>query len=258
MQHASPKALLEHLRNVASRDQGHLRYLFRGQSKAFLDPVTAKPTCLSTFHRLPDDEQLRCQAFTLYRQAKHICSGLAGYTLRRHLDGVAVLRHYEMPTPLIDVTGTPEVAVTFALMDSSPQDQHLVYVIDRDRLPASVAVVDHDFLTHPLNEGGARSRWLRQDGFAIAHQDWQAAIPAFDLLSDELAPAIEIHYFPTASETGLPQLDLLSLAGDPVAGRIASVLRTFTNGQFDSLHPELERRIKAFEEPPNTGHQADV
>jgi hypothetical protein len=153
-----------------------------------------------------------------------------------------------MPTPLIDVTGTPEVAVTFALMDSSPQDQHLVYVIDRDRLPATVTVVDHDFLTHPLNEGGARSRWLRQDGFAIAHQDWQAAMPAFDLLSDELAPAIEIHYFATASESGMPQLDLLSLAGDPVAGRIASVLRSFAGSQFDSLHSELEHRISAFEE----------
>lgn len=248
MRHDSPKALLEYLHQLARVDQHRPRYLFRGQNSIFINPATNRASCLSTFHRLPEDEELRAQAFTLYRRAKQICGGLAGYTLRDHLDGVAVLRHYELPAPLIDVTGTPEVAVSFALLKSSPKDQHIVYVIDRDQLPDSVVVVDHDFLTHPLNEGGARARWLRQDGFAVAPLSWQAATPAFDLLSAALKPAIEIHYFPSTSDTELPQLDLLSMTGDPVAARIASVLRPFAKSIFGSLHPELEHRISAFED----------
>ncbi len=159
-----------------------------------------------------------------------------------HLDGVAVLQHYGWPTPLIDVTGTPEVAVWFALHGASVGSLAVVYIVDTEKLPEQVLVVDHDFLTHTLDGGGLRHRWLRQDGFALTTRDWRAATDArdFDLLNSTFAPAIEAHQF-TVSDADCTELDhVLSTAGDPIPQHLQNLLRLFAQHQFDgALTPKL-------------------
>ena len=213
---------------------GRPRFLFRGQRAIY-------PSIKSTFSRVPNTEVEIGQAYTVYMYAKQICQGLRGYAID-HLDAVAVLQHYGWPTPLVDVTGTSEVAVFFALHGASAGSRAVVYVIDTQELPEQVLVVDHGFLTHTLDDGGLRHRWLRQDGFALTTNDWRAATDArdFDLLNPTFAQAIEAHEFlvSTADRADLP--DVLSTASDPIPQHLQNLLRLFAQHQFEGeLAPKL-------------------
>jgi hypothetical protein len=217
--------------NVA---HAHPRFLFRGQCQVY-------PSIKSTFSRVPVDDIEIGQAYTVYRYAKQICQGLRGYTID-HLDGVAVLQHYGWPTPLIDVTGTLEVALFFALHGAPGGSRAVVYVIDTRKLPERVVVVDHDFLTHTPDDGGRRHRWLRQDGFALTPRDWRSATDAreFDLLSSTLAPAIEAHEFTASGSDHTELADVLSTVGDSIPRHLQNLLRLFAQHQFEgALTPKL-------------------
>ncbi|HNP82743.1 MAG TPA: FRG domain-containing protein [Nitrospira sp.] len=213
---------------------GRPRFLFRGQRAIY-------PSIKSTFSRVPNTEMEVGQAYTVYRYAKQICQGLRGYTID-HLDGVAVLQHYGWPTPLVDVTGTPEVALFFALHGASVGSRGVVYAIDTQRLPEQVLVVDHEFFTHPLDDGGLRHRWVRQDGFALTTRDWRAGTDArdFDLLNPTFAQAIEAHEFVVSTRDRTDLADVLSTAGDPIPRHLQNLLRLFAQHQFEGdLAPKL-------------------
>lgn len=213
---------------------GRPRFLFRGQRAVY-------PSIRSTFSRTTTEDMEIGQAYTVYRYAKQICQGLRGYTID-HLDGVAVLQHYGWPTPLIDLTGTPEVAVFFALYGASAGSRAVIYVVDSQMLPEQAIVVDHAFLTHTQDDGGFRHRWLRQDGFAVTTREWRAATDAreFDLLAPPLSSALEAHEF-TVSDADRPELaNVLSTAGDPIPQHVQNLLRLFCDHQFDgALSPKL-------------------
>ena len=189
------KRLADHQR----RDGGsmHPRYLFRGQSA---DHGSITPT----FARKLSDETEIGQAYTVCRYAKRICQGLRGYSID-YLDGIAILQHYGWPTPLIDFTGSLEIAVFFALLDAKPGSEAVVYVLDTEALPDQALVLDHGFLTHPLDDGAFGCRWLRQDGFAVTTKEWTDATEAraFDLLAAPFLAAIEAHKFTVADGTAL-------------------------------------------------------
>ncbi|MGH8522827.1 MAG: FRG domain-containing protein, partial [Gammaproteobacteria bacterium] len=163
------------------------------------------------------------------------------------LDGVAVLQHYGWPTPLIDLTGTLEVAVFFALHGSSVRSRAITYVVDTQKLPEQGVVVDHTFLTHTLHDGGLRCRWLRQDGFALTTRDWRAATDAreFDLLTAPFGSALEAHEF-SVTDGERPELaDVLSTAGDPIPQHLQNLLRLFCEHQFEgALAPKLAEIVK--------------
>jgi|GEM_PF-2364356 len=211
------------------------RFLFRGQQ-------TKYPSINSTFARIPENDIVIGQAYTVYRYAKHICQGLRGYTIG-HLDGVAVLQHYAgWPTPLIDFTGTVEVAVFFSLERANAGSEAVIYVLDTQKLSEKAEIISHDFFTHTLDDGGLRHRWLRQDGFAVTTKEWRAATDSreFDLLAEPFCQAIEAHEF-TVSENDCANIaDVLSVTDDPIPKHLQNLLRIFCSYQFgEELEPQL-------------------
>ena len=223
-------------RNAAGKKP---RFLFRGQRVVY-------PSIKPTFARVPTDETEAGQAYTVFRHAKRICQGLRGYTID-HLDGVAILQHYGWPTPLIDLTGTVDVAVFFALLDAKAGSEAVIYVIDTQALPEQALIVDHDFLTHTLDDGGLGCRWLRQDGFAVTTREWTAATEArgFDLLAAPFQAALEVHGFTVAAADRAESADVRSTAGDPVPAPLQNLLRLFCDEVFEGqLAPKLARIIQ--------------
>jgi len=214
---------------------GKPRFLFRGHNEIHSD-ITSK------FKRKTTEKTVESgQAFTVFRRAAEICRGLQGYSLR-HLDGLAVLQHYGWPTPLIDFTGTAEVAAFFALLDATVDSHSVVYVLDCQKLPEDAIVIDHEFLTHKLADGGLRHRWLRQDGFAVTIREWREADKArsFDLLAPPFQSAISEHAFTVSPSDRANIADLLSIKGDPIPAHLQELLRIFCRHQFpDGLTAKL-------------------
>ena len=218
---------------------GRPQFLFRGQRAVY-------PSIKSTFARIPNTEIEIGQAYTAYRHAKQICQGLRGYTID-HLDGVAVLQHYGWPTPLVDLTGTLEVAVFFALRGASSRSPAIIYVVDTHKLPGNGVVVDHTFLTHTLSDGGLRHRWLRQDGFALTTRDWRTATDArdFDLLSVPFNSALEAHEFIVTDHDRSEIADVLSTVGDPIPQHLQHLLRLFCSDHFGgAFAPKLSEIVE--------------
>ena len=225
----------------------HPRYLFRGQSA---DHGSITPT----FGRKLSEETEIGQAYTVCRYAKRICQGLRGYSID-YLDGVAILQHYGWPTPLIDLTGSLEVAVFFALLDAKPGSEAVVYMLDTEALPDQALVLDHGFLTHPLDDGAFGCRWLRQDGFAVTTKEWRDATEAraFDLLVAPFLAAIEAHKFTVAEGDRAEVNDVLSTSTDPVPAGLQSVLRLFCEEVFEGgLAPKLTKIIDQMWPPDET------
>ena len=220
-------------------ESGKQRFLFRGQSKIY-------PNINSTFARIEEGDRVQAgQAYTTFRYAKNICSGLQGYAIET-LDALAVLQHYGWPTPLIDLTGTVEVDVFFALLNSTPGQTAVIYKIDCEALPKDSIVIDHDFMTHELDGGALRHRWLRQDGFAIAPLEWMQADKSkqFDLMAPSFAAALEQFSF-TTSDTDHPKIaDILCVKNDPIPQHLQNLIRIFCRSQFgDDLCDKLSVAI---------------
>ena len=226
---------------------GKPRYLFRGQSQVY-------PSVNSTFARInANDECLVSQAYTTFRYAETICKGLRGYTINQ-LEGMAVLQHYGWPTPLIDLTGTPEVAVFFALRNAKVGDRAVIYSIDCTKLPANAIIVDHDFFTHELDDGGLSHRWVHQDGFAIAPENWQNALACrdFDLLAQRFSNIVTPYEFSVQAGDKSNINDVYNIKGDPIPEGLQYLLRSFCGEIFDnSLHRYLQAIINSmFPENP--------
>lgn len=213
---------------------GRPRFLFRGQS-------TIYPSIKSSYGRVPNSEVEIRQAQRVYIWARSICQGLRGYTIDP-LEGVAVLQHYGWPTPLIDLTGTLEIACFFALRGASAGSRSVIYVVDTSQITEQGLIVDHSFLTHTLDDGGLRHRWLRQDGFAVTTRDWRASPDArkFDLLAAPFRGALQAHEFTVADSDRIESADVLSTAGDPIPQHLQNLLRIFCNETFEgTLAPKL-------------------
>ena len=220
---------------------GKPKFLFRGQSQV-------SPSVNSTFARIDaSDECLVGQACKTFRYAKIICKGLRGYTINQ-LEGMAVLQHYGWPTPLIDLTGTPEVAVFFALQNAEVGDRAVIYSIDCNKLPENAIIVDHDFFTHELDDGGLSNRWIRQDGFAIAPNNWQDALACreFDLLASRFSNVVTPYVF-TVQAGDKPNINnVYSIKGDPIPKHLQNLLRLFCRDTFgNTLHRHLQSIINS-------------
>lgn len=152
--------------------------LYRGQSQVW-------PTVKPSITRVCEDLQRRMWTVTRWFCATG-AAHITGYRIEEMHDRLSVLQHYIGRSPVIDLSGTPEVALYFALKHSANTPGStpcVVYSIDRRKSDA--VFTDHDFLVLPLNEGGAKHRWLRQDGYSVAspHAWWDRdAVQAFDML----------------------------------------------------------------------------
>ena len=218
---------------------GQPRFLFRGQSLVY-------PRVNSVFARIDINNRNQIeQAYTTFRWAKHICGGLRGYKISS-LNGMAVLQHYGWPTPLIDLTGTVEVAVYFALSGARVGQTAVIYKLDCVAIPVETIIVDHDFLTHETDDGGLRSRWLKQDGFAIVPKNWiDPEGRQFDLLSCEFAKSLTAYEFTVKAEDQANIANFYSIQDDPIPQQLQQLLRlycqeTFKNGLDNCLRAKID------------------
>jgi hypothetical protein len=205
----SASEALEWMKRKADGQAGQI--LFRGQNRVW-------PTVKPSITRL--DEQTMTEMWSICRQFHAAAQGVTGYNIPSEHDRLAILQHYIGRSPVIDLTGTPEIALYFALQGAEVNRECVVYSVDR-RIAASTEVIfsDHSFLALPFCEGGSKHRWLRQDGYSVGPAAWKDldVVTEFDFLK---LPGVERKSFSMSPEDGdlVRWLgDLEDIASDPLA-----------------------------------------
>lgn len=214
-------------------------WLFRGQSRVY-------PRIQPSLVRL--GEEARVLMYNACRRFHVAAQGVTGYTVKSELDRLGLLQHYVGLSPLLDLTGTPEVALYFALLGSRPGDECVVYALDTDAQPPNERqfdLTDHSFLLLPLNEGGLQHRWVKQDGYGLCPKGWPALtdIVGFDLL--RLLGLKEYRFLRRENDSEIVAKlgDLESIEGDPLAGRVRAVLNCVLRDL--PACPELDAKVAA-------------
>lgn len=187
------------------------RFLFRGQNRAW---TSIKPSIT----RL--DRQTMRNMWEVCRWFNMAASGVTGYHIPNEHDRLAILQHYIGRSPVIDLTATPEIALYFALQGAEPNRECVVYSVERSVATSpNVVFTDHFFLVLPLDSGGLKHRWLRQDGYSVGPAEWRVldVVRGFDLLR---LPGVESKCF--VKEPGDDKLirhlsDLEDTGSDPLA-----------------------------------------
>lgn len=202
---------------------GTNQVLFRGQRQLY-------PTIPPSLLRQDVSEEDRRRWWQALRRFVSSRSGLAGYGIGSAHDAVAIVQHYLVKSPVIDLTGTPEVALYFAIRNASSETSQVVYAADVGKLKeVGLAISDHDFLALPLEDGGCRHRWLRQDGFTAGLPNW-ADLDGARALDFARLPGVERFLFRAQpDEVSLVAAlgDLETVEGDPLAASV--------RGMFESI-----------------------
>jgi hypothetical protein len=210
--------------------------LFRGQNQVY-------PTIKPSLARLPDEE-MRAMA-GLCRWFMRTADGVTGYRVPSEHDKLAILQHYIGRSPVIDLTGTPEVALYFALLNDNAGEDRVVYAIDPSACdPTGTVFSEHDFLLAGLEDGGLRHRWLRQDGYSVGPRDWKdlSSVRRFDLLK---LPGVESLRFEVSPEDSalLDLGDLEDISSDPLALSVRGAVTATAQGL--GLLPLIEGTLRA-------------
>ena len=215
--------------------------LFRGQRELY-------PTIFPSLLRQDIAEEDRQKWWRVLRRFVSSRTGIAGYEIRSAHDAVSIVQHYLVKSPVIDLTGTPEVALYFAIKNASREKLQVVY---RARVgilqEAGFVVSDHDFLTLPLQEGGLKHRWLRQNGFTVGLPDW-TNLDGARTLDFACLPGVEKFLFraqPHEKALVAALGDLETVEGDPLAASV--------RGMFESVARSLGCHAKGREMMPCSG-----
>jgi FRG domain len=212
--------------------------LFRGQNRVW---ETIKPSITR------DNEETMAVMWNICRQFQFAASGIAGYSIRNEHDRLAILQHYIGRSPVIDLTGTPEVALYFAFLNAEPGRKCVVYAVNK-LIAASPEVIfsKHSFLAMPLQAGGAQHRWLRQDGYSVGPKEWRRIdrVQNFDLL--RLSGVYSQCFTKTASDEKLISNlgDLEDIARDPLALRVRGVISSIIRS-LNLETPEITKILEA-------------
>ena len=214
------------------------RFLFRGQNRVW-------PTIKPSITRL--DAQTMRDMWAVCRWFNTAAHGVTGYHIPKEHDRLAILQHYILCSPVIDLTASPEIALYFALQGAEPSRECVVYSVDRSyAASANVVFSDHSFLALPLDSGGLKHRWLRQDGYSVGPTRWRNldVVKGFDLLR---LPGVESQCFVVGPDDGklIPHLgDLEDTASDQLAlavrGTVTSVARS-----LNLLTPGITKVLQA-------------
>ena len=198
--------------------------LFRGQNREW-------PTVKPSISRL--DDQTMKEMWTICRRFQSCASGVTGYRIPNEHDRLAILQHYIGWSPIIDLTGTPEVAMYFALQGVESNRECVVYSIDQSVADSpSVVFSDHAFLALPLDSGGLKHRWLRQDGYSVGPTEWREldVVRNFDFLK---LPGVETRRFEAGPEDRhiIQHLgDLEDIGSDQLALAVRGTINAIARG----------------------------
>jgi hypothetical protein len=199
--------------------------LFRGQIKVY-------PTIFPSLLRDTVSEELRNAWWSVTRRFISARDGLTGYQIRSPHDALAVIQHYLIKSSVIDVTGTPEIALYFALLDPASTETRVVYAADEAVLKgAGWVVTDHAFLALPLSQGGFKHRWLRQDGFTIGAANWGDLHAARTLDFLQLPSVASFTFRRRPGDEALVSSlgDLETVEDDPLASAVRAVFESIAD-----------------------------
>jgi hypothetical protein len=217
-------------------------YYFRGQTADYRNII---PTIARNPNGVEDAgelEQIRRQAYGVCELADKMASGIGG-TVE---EGLALMQHYGLVTPVVDVTATIDVAVFFAFLGHEAGKESVIYVFDREKAEENIQFVNHDFLLQSLGDGAQRCRWVRQDGYAVTIRDhhlWDKVMQ-FDL--KQSACLVDTVRFTFEPREAPERSDYLELAGDPLAGQVQGIIRSMAEELFGGkLSRYLEERLGA-------------
>ncbi len=73
-------------------------------------------------------------------------------------EAVAILQHYGLPTPQIDLTGDIEIALFFALNEVKEGQQPSLFFVDTELLTGDVNLTEHSFLIDDITNSGLDNR----------------------------------------------------------------------------------------------------
>lgn len=138
--------------------------LFRGQNKEY-------NTIAPSMFRQNETKQIA--VLRLCNEIHRYAGGITGYHLNNSLEELGLLQHYLELSPMLDLTGTPEVALYFSMLNRSNENPQIVYAFDKNVMKESgLEVVDHGFLLLPMSQQGYECRWIMQDGYGVCLKDW--------------------------------------------------------------------------------------
>jgi hypothetical protein len=216
---------------------GGRNLLFRGQSRVY-------PTILPSLLRNNVTEEERNAWWTVLRWFGVARNGVTGYGIKSPHDVLALVQHYLLLSPVIDLTGTPIIALYFAMANASSDDPRVVYAVEREELAKhDLIVTDHDFLILPPGEGGLEHRWLKQDGFTVGARDWTNLDAAGKLDFVALSMVKQFTFRASPGELALIEAlgDLEAVKDDPLAASVRTAFEDVANhlGYLDELLPRL-------------------
>src|SRR6185436_15367670 len=117
-------------------------FLFRGQNR---EHKTISPSMF----RQNDTKQLA--VLRLCVEIHRYSAGITGFRINNSLEELGLLQHYLELSPMLDLTGTPEIALYFSLLNYSTENQQIIYAFDqRDLKENGLEIVNHDFLLLPI------------------------------------------------------------------------------------------------------------
>ena len=210
------------------------RMLFRGQTRVY---PTIKPSITRDARKIQND------MWTICRRFYGASMGVTGYRIEEGHDRLSMLQHYILRSPVIDLTGTPMVALYFAILGAEVGQECVLYSVDRSKAEnPEVVFSDHFFLALPLEDGGLKHRWLRQDGYSVGPLAWSDPdkVSAFDLLKLDGVSWMCFEKGPDDKELVAELGDLESLDDDPLASKVRGVVTSIAKS-LGVFSPDIQK-----------------
>lgn len=240
-------------RKKHSAEQSGNLMLFRGQTKVW-------PTIKPSITRLNAPEKAAmwslCECVVADRARQS--GGIGGYARVEKAHRIALLQHYLICSPVLDLSGVPAIALYFAISAAPVGSTCVVYSVDVEQARKyGCEVVDHDQFLLPLTDGGTTHRWIRQDAFSIGRVPWhdKESAEAFDLLDVPGVEAFPIHKLAGDDKLVEDLGDLECVDDDPLATAIRSFVdMTIRHYEIRGLERVLARS-KTIDLHGNQGRQ---
>ena len=222
MSTSETRSASEALAWMQAQKKSDRKMLFRGQTKVY---CTIGPSIT----RKDYDQQTQNEMWSICHDFFYACGkgGVTGYAIENAHDRLSILQHYIRRSPVIDLTGTPRVALYFAILGAEIGQECVVYSIDRSQAEASgVVFSDHPFFILPLEEGGLQHRWVKQNGYSVGPEDWSdsSKVEEFDLLKLDGVSCMCFEKGPDDEKLVAELGDLESLDDDPLASKVRGVV----------------------------------
>lgn len=226
MSRSETRSASEALAWMKAQKDPNNKILFRGQTQVY---PTIKPSITR------DDPKTQNDMWTICHDFHRAAMGVTGYLIKNEHDRLSILQHYIRRSPVIDLTGTPEIALYFAILGAEIRQKCVVYSVDRSKAEVpGVVFSDHSFFfALPLEDGGLKHRWIKQDGYSVGPDNWfdSNKVEEFDLLELDGVSCMCFEKGPNDAKLVAELGDLESLDDDPLASKVRGVVTSIAKSR---------------------------